>query len=301
MAVVRDIVELKLKKRLIEEELKRTDGRLERLGSILMKKTASKPELNDPAENKLTDIGRTVADFRMPARSVKAIPRINTYDPYATDASPILDPNIIRIRQHNALIRYAKPVVKRRLKEKADSLVEKPPKQRPNIKIPESMLPNRYIRGELPCTIEHGNGGTYLSWACPLENLDYEYYLPLFFDGLQVSEKIVSFIARQGIEDMLYASRGHLERIGPVIPHLVRPLRNALSKFDTNILLGVLKALEQLITCNAGVGEILLPYGRQFLVPMAYFLEHNKNTGDAFDYGQRKRDDIGEEVLLRSR
>ena len=45
------------------------------------------------------------------------------------------------------------------------------------------MLPNRYLRGELPCTIEHGGKGHYLSWACPLENLDYEYYLPIFFDG----------------------------------------------------------------------------------------------------------------------
>lgn len=34
-----------------------------------------------------------------------------------------------------------------------------------------SMFPGRYVRGELPCTIEHGGKGHYLSWACPLENL----------------------------------------------------------------------------------------------------------------------------------
>lgn len=296
MATVRDLVELKLQKRLIEEELKKTDHKLDRLGSILHKKTLHRFELSAPADHKITNVGRTVSEFRLEPRRVKAIPRDNHYDPYATDASPMLNENIIRIRQDNALNRYGKTTVRRRLKEREESLIQKPPKKAPQIKIPESMLPNRYLRGELPCTIEHGTSGHYLSWACPLENLDYEYYLPLFFDGLQITEKVVSFIARQGIEDMLYASRGHLDRLRPVIPHLVRPLRNALSKFDQEVLLGVLKALEQLITSNEGVGEILLQYGRQFLTPMAYFLENNRNIGDAMDYGQRRRNDIGEEV-----
>jgi hypothetical protein len=296
MAVVRDIVELKLKKRLIEEELKRTDVKLDRLGNILQKKTLSKPYLNDPAENKLTSVGRYVSEFKLPVRSCKAIPIDNYYDPYATEASPIHDTNILRIRQQNALNRNAKPVIRQKLKEKELTATVKPPKRAPQIKIPESMLPNRYIRGELPCTIEHGNGGHYLSWACPLENLDYEYYLPLFFDGLQCKDRIISFIARQGIEDMLYASRGHPERIRAVIPHLVRPLRNALGKFDVEILLGALKALEQLITCNEGIGQVLLPYGRQFLVPIAYFIDQNRNIGDTMDYGQRKRNDVGEEA-----
>ena len=125
----------------------------------------------------------------------------------------------------------------------------------------------RYLRGELPCTIEHGINGKYLSWACPLEHLDYEYYLPLFFDGLQVKEHVVSFLARQGIEDMLFASKGHPERIIPIVPMLARPLRNALSKYDTDLLLGVLKAIQQLVTCNVGVGEALMPYGKQFFRP----------------------------------
>jgi hypothetical protein len=43
-------------------------------------------------------------------------------------------------------------------------------KVRPSL-IPASMFPNRYKTGELPCTIEHGGKGQFLSWACPLENL----------------------------------------------------------------------------------------------------------------------------------
>ena len=185
MAIVRDIVQLKLQRRLIEEELKRADQKIDRLGTILHKKTIVKPHLLKPIENTITDFGVTVSEFRIPPRKIKAIPRDNSYDPYATDATPITETNILRIRQENALNRYAKPVVKKRLKEREDSLRMKPKKLPPQVKVPESMLPNRYLRGELPCTIEHGTSGKYLSWACPLENLDYEYYKPLFFDGLQ--------------------------------------------------------------------------------------------------------------------
>jgi hypothetical protein len=164
------------------------------------------------------------------------------------------------------------------------------------VKVPESMLPNRYQRGELPCTIEHGLSGHYLSWAAPLDNLDYEYYLPIFFDGLQCKENPARFIARQGIDDLLYAAKGYPDRIIPCIKNLVRPIRNALSKFDVDILLGVLKAIQLLVMCTDGVGPALLPYSKQFLAPIASFMDMNKNLGDGIDYGQRKDDDVGENV-----
>jgi hypothetical protein len=302
MAGARDIVQLKLQRRLIEEQLKNTDEKINRLDGIMLKKSTSRPYLmtEDPAHRRTTNLGLTVAEFKLPSRTVRAVPKDNSYDPYATDASPMTNPDIIRIRQQHGIRTIGQQEVTKRIKQKeievAKKIVEE--RKKPRIKIPESMLPNRYIRGELPCTIEHGTSGKYLSWACPLENLDYEYYLPLFFDGLQCDDKIISFIARQGIEDMLYASRGHPERIKSVIHLLVRPLRNALSKFDTGILLGVLKALEQLITCNEGIGEVLLPYGKQFLAPIAFFMDMSKNIGDSIDYGQRWGNDIGEEVSV---
>ena len=55
------------------------------------------------------------------------------------------------------------------------------------------------------------------------------------------------FLASQGIEDMLYACNGNAERIIPSLHNLVRPLRNALSKFKVPVLLNVLKVLY--ITC----------------------------------------------------
>jgi hypothetical protein len=39
-------------------------------------------------------------------------------------------------------------------------------------------------------------------------------------------------------------------------------------------------------------------YYKQFLQPMNAFLDQTKNTGDEMDYGQRKNNDIGEEVRI---
>jgi len=57
-----------------------------------------------------------------------------------------------------------------------------------------------------------------------------------------------------------------------------------------------LKALEQLITCNDGIGEVLMSYGKQFLGPISFFMDEKKNIGDQMDFAQRRNNDIGEEV-----
>jgi hypothetical protein len=82
-----------------------------------------------------------------------------------------------------------------------------------------------------------------------------------FLLGLQCTEEHIIFLAKQvqdcfdsifslslslclsmqGIEDMLYACNGNAERVLPSLPKLVRPLRNALSKFSVPILLNVLQ------------------------------------------------------------
>lgn len=299
MSVNRDLVQLKLQRKMLEEKLASTEHKIDRYGQILDKKAAIKGNtLMSPEKMAFTSFGMPVNDVRIPPRACKAVPVDRTYDPYATAPEAVTNQNILRIRQNQRLKSDGNKIVRDMIKTKEDferkhAVVEH---KFPKIPIAASMLPNRYLRGELPCTIEHGVSGKYLSWASPLEFLDYEYYLPIFFDGLQVKDKIITFIACQGIEDMLYASRGHPDRIKTVIPLLVRPLRNALGKFDTDILLWTLKALQQLITCNAEVGEVLMPFGKQFLAPIALFMDQSRNIGDSIDYGQRKSNDIGEEV-----
>jgi hypothetical protein len=45
--------------------------------------------------------------------------------------------------------------------------------------IPETMFPVRHARSELPCAIEHAGSGLQLSWAAPLNVVDYDHYLPV--------------------------------------------------------------------------------------------------------------------------
>lgn len=287
------MIQLKLQKKILMGKIEDRDMKLERLTSILHKKSL-------PDFYSTEVMGAQLTDFRMPQRANKVVHDNQTIK---RDILPqVCGEQLTTIRQRHIQRTTCKREIARLLKDKEDEEAEKEkknaPRKFPSISIPESLLPNRYLRGELPCTIEHGVNGKYLSWACPLENLDYEYYLPIFFDGLQCSKQPVCFIARQGIEDMLFASRGHPERIISCIKSLIRPLRNALSKFDPDTLLGVCKAIQQLVKCNVGVGEALLPHSKQFLAPLGSFLDMQKNIGDSIDYGQRNNNDVGEEVRI---
>lgn len=59
------------------------------------------------------------------------------------------------------------------------------------------------FRVKLACwlTINHPSPFSYkasaLVWVCPLEQLDYEYYLPMFFDGIRCLEEPCTTLARQ--------------------------------------------------------------------------------------------------------
>ena len=307
LRAIHDLAALQQQKKQVVQTLESNRAAILKLAEKLRAKEERKKELGlslSASESTLTLNGTyRVDDFRLPPHQ-RARERLPPKPFSHEDVEPaaIKDPRILSIRLENIKRTTCKREIARVVKGKEDREVERAAREArkvrilPKIKVPASMLPNRYTRGELPCTIEHGLSGQYLSWAAPLDNLDYEYYLPIFFDGLQCKENPARFIARQGIDDLIYAARGYPERIIPCIKNLVRPIRNALSKFDTEILLGVLKALQLLVTSNVGVGQALLPYSKQFLAPIASVLDMNKNIGDAMDYGQRKDDDVGENV-----
>lgn len=286
MSVNRDLVQLKLQQRILKDKLSLSEAQIATLSADELITTKS---------------GNTVSEFRIKSPTRK-LPPLQRRDVEIVSPAPVKNEKILTIRLNHLQRTVCKKEITDLIKEKEKKELEKKQKHRrrayPSISIPPSLLPNRYLRGELPCTIEHGANGHFLSWACPLENLDYEYYLPIFFDGLQCKEQPISFLARQGIEDMLFAARGHQLKVISCVKSIVRPLRNALGKFDTEILLGVLKAIQQLLKVGKGVGAELLPHSKQFLAPMAAFLECNKNIGDSIDYAQRQRNDVGEEVMM---
>ncbi len=106
MAGSRDVVQLKLQRRLIEEQLKKTDEKMNRLDNIILKKSTSRPFLTteDPALRRATTLGLTVAEFKLPPRNVRSIPKDNSYDPYATDACPINNHISICNRREKSII-----------------------------------------------------------------------------------------------------------------------------------------------------------------------------------------------------
>ncbi|XP_030575230.1 parkin coregulated gene protein [Archocentrus centrarchus] len=148
-----------------------------------------------------------------------------------------------------------------------------------------------YQRGELPIAVKHDNSGNSIAWKVDIETLDYHHFLPLFFDGLTETAFPYELFARQGIRDMLDRG-GH--KILTVIPQLIIPIRNALNTRNHQVMCTTMKIMQHLVMSADGVGEALVPYYRQILVVFNLFKNKRKNLGDGIDYGQWKKEDIGE-------
>lgn len=148
-----------------------------------------------------------------------------------------------------------------------------------------------YERGDFPIAIEHDTKGNKIAWKVDIEKLDFHHYLPLFFDGLCETTHPYDFFARAGIEDMLEHGG---PKILPVIPQLIIPIKNALNTRDPQIVCCTLKILQKLVQSAPLVGEALVPYYRQILPVLNIFKQQNFNSGDGIDYGQQKRQNIGD-------
>ena len=140
-----------------------------------------------------------------------------------------------------------------------------------------------------------------MAWKVEIQKLDFHHYLPIFFDGLREIEVPYTFIAEQGVMDMLEAGA---HKVLPVIPQLIIPLKTALNTRDKLVIIKVLKILQVLVNCDvmvsggAGlIGQALVPYYRQLLPVLNIFIMKNDNLGDSIDYGQRKRMNLGELIM----
>lgn len=160
-------------------------------------------------------------------------------------------------------------------------------------KIQSTIFATHYDRGELPCVIEHGGSRNGLTWVCPLLQLDYVHYLPIFFDGIRCTEEPYSFIARQGVSELLQEAKGHPGCIMPCLQELVKSLRLALRTKDRQVIVAALKVLRQLVKSNDGIGEALVPYYRQLLPVLNLLSTKRRNTGDVWT----NKSDIGTAVL----
>jgi hypothetical protein len=156
--------------------------------------------------------------------------------------------------------------------------------------IPATEFRRFYDRGDLPIALSHGSKSQ-LGWKMDVAKLDYHHYLPIFFDGLREKEEPYKFMAHQGCYDLL---KGGGSKILPTIPQLIIPIKTALNTRDPEIIASTLKVIQQLVISGDLIGEALVPYYRQILPVFNLYKTRNANMGDAIDYGQRKRENIGD-------
>ncbi|KAJ1152801.1 hypothetical protein NDU88_005576 [Pleurodeles waltl] len=129
-----------------------------------------------------------------------------------------------------------------------------------------------YERGDFPIALEHDTLGNKIAWKVEIEKLDYHHYLPLFFDGLCEMTHPYEFFARQGVHDMLEHGGN---KILPVIPQLIIPIKNALNIRNRQVICTTLKVLQHLVVSADMVGEALVPYYRQILPILNIFKNMN--------------------------
>lgn len=153
----------------------------------------------------------------------------------------------------------------------------------------------------MPIQIDHGSVVNRLAWKVEIQKLDFHHYLPIFFDGLRELDQPYAFIAEQGVMDMLEAAA---YKVLPVVPQLIIPLKTALNTRQKEVIVKVLKILQTLVNCDVSVsggsgliGQALVPYYRQILPIFNIFINNNENLGDGIDYGQRKRQNLGDLIM----
>eukprot|EP00903_Cladosiphon_okamuranus_P015372 g14198.t1 len=160
--------------------------------------------------------------------------------------------------------------------------------------ISDTLFRKYYVRGDLPISVDHTGHRNAIRWKIRPAELDFHVYLPIFFDGLREVEDPYRFLAVQGTLDMIESAP---DKVLPVIPQLILPTKTALNTREPRIICPTLKILQQMILLSPMVGQALVPYYRQLLPVFNLFRGKNSNMGDAIDYNQRSRTNIGELIM----
>lgn len=164
---------------------------------------------------------------------------------------------------------------------------------RPRMNPPNTEFRRFYERGDLPIQIDHGGVDNRIQWKVEIDKLDYHHYLPIFFSGVREIEEPYKFLAHQGVKDML--THGP-QKVLPVIPQLIIPIKTALNTRIPAVMIRVLKVLQMLVKTEELIGQALVPYYRQILPILNIFVCKNSNQGDQIDYAQRRGENIGDLV-----
>ena len=113
-----------------------------------------------------------------------------------------------------------------------------------------------------------------IAWKVDVALLDYHHYLPIFFHGLRETEDPYKFLADQGLTSLLTLGK---DKILPVLPQLIIPIKEALNTKTTEIVVKTLRHLQDLVKSSDVLAESLVPYYRQIL-PVMNLLKHRNGN-----------------------
>ena len=257
------IAELKLKQRLLKDQMAFLDSKSTKCEELLHRRRAATVQANSPGtaitrRRPRDELLKQVAAqsstfhgmFKEGSGGQNAGNNVSTYGlprPNAANA------HLTSLRQKYIM----QELEQARKQEEAASRRPKPgPGKAGGFKataMPQTLFPTRYARNELPCSIEHVSFGLQLTWVAPLHELDYDHYLPLFVEGLCCTEHPFDFMAKQGCKEMLSEAAGSPERVLPSLPKILPMLRTALVTKHPAIVIMGLQFLRQLALSNPEV------------------------------------------------
>lgn len=317
------IYALQLRKKLLEQQLQLVQGRYDKVASIVERKHRRKagagPEQDEkkhakqhhsnkiPGQNGAPPIpkggeaplpripggGWSPFDIRTRAAELQLLPppedvvhTASTFKPHGT---------IHQLRMKSLLRDKHLELEKKAAQEAARK--RPPPKPIGQDNGPPPLFLSRYSMGEIPCSIEHGTGeGLALLWVCPLKQLDYQHYLPIFAEGARCKADPCQFMAQQGLLDLLEAAEGDPGRVLPSLKEVVKGLRAACQTRIPKLLIYVCRALEALVRVGPEVGEALIRHYKMVLNILNLHVNETRNLGDGMDYKQRTGGDLGEVI-----
>ncbi|CAF3580165.1 unnamed protein product [Rotaria sordida] len=131
---------------------------------------------------------------------------------------------------------------------------------------------NAFTSGRIPCRLVHGSVRNRLAWNTSIDDLNYDPVLVLLAEGLRETAHPLPFISRQGFTELM-SNINARQKVIPILPKLINPIKLALSSNDDEVFEGALNALIQLSTV---VGNELDKYLKTYLSILAKRMSNRK-------------------------
>jgi hypothetical protein len=118
-----------------------------------------------------------------------------------------------------------------------------------------------YANGGIPCRLVHGSVKNRLTWNTPPDEVQFDPVLVILAEGLKESVHPFSFVSQAGFRELLEVPDAH-EKVLPILPRLIQPIKNALVSDIDSVFENGLNALMQL---SGAVGPYLNPHLKVYL------------------------------------